>query len=45
MAVVLACVKMPGGEQWRAMRRMNSLLIACYSVSPSFLLRGSTAHL
>ena len=31
MAVVLACVKMPGGEQWRAMRRMNSLLIACYS--------------
>lgn len=31
MAVVLACVKMPDGEQWRAMRRMNSLLIACYS--------------
>lgn len=30
LAVVLAFVKMPGGEQWSALRRMNRLLIACY---------------
>lgn len=32
LAVVLMCVKMPDGEQWQAMRRMNRLLTACYGV-------------
>lgn len=30
LAIVLTCVKMPSGELWQAMRRMNRLLIACY---------------
>lgn len=31
LAVVLTFLKMPGGEQWRAMRRMNTMLIVCYA--------------
>lgn len=31
LAAVLAFLKMPGGAQWRAMRRMNTLLIVCYA--------------
>lgn len=30
LAIVLTCVKMPSGELWQAMRRMNRLLITCY---------------
>ncbi len=32
LAVVLTCLQMPGGEHWRALHRMNNLLIACYTV-------------
>lgn len=32
LAIVLASLNMPGGEQWQSMRRMNKLLIVCYSV-------------
>ena len=32
LAIVLTFVKMPDGEHWRAIRRMNKLLIICYIV-------------
>lgn len=30
MVLVLTFIKMPDGEQWAALRRMNKLLIVCY---------------